>query len=55
MVTGRGAQGLKESPVRVTRHWHKLSSEVVEPPSLEIFKSHLDTVLGNLLYLVLLE
>ncbi|KFV78313.1 hypothetical protein N308_02488, partial [Struthio camelus australis] len=35
-------------PVRVTEHWHKLPRGVVESPSLEIFKSHLDTVLGSL-------
>ena len=33
--------------VQVTKHWHRLLKEVVEPPSLEIFKSHLDMVLGN--------
>ncbi|PKU40202.1 hypothetical protein llap_9496 [Limosa lapponica baueri] len=33
--------------VKVTKHWHMLPSEVVESPSLEIIKSHLDTVLGN--------
>ncbi|KFQ90292.1 hypothetical protein N337_12552, partial [Phoenicopterus ruber ruber] len=31
--------------VRVTEHWHKLRREVVRSPSLEIFKSWLDTVL----------
>jgi len=30
--------------VRVTEHWHRLSREVVESPSLELFKSHLDMV-----------
>jgi len=41
--------------VRVTKHLHRLSGKVVESPSLEIFKSHLDTVLGNQLYVPLLE
>ena len=31
----------------VTKHWHRLPREAVESPSLEIFKSHLDMVLGN--------
>ena len=33
--------------VRVTERWHRLPREVVAPPSLEIFKSHLDIVLSN--------
>uniref|UniRef100_A0A8C3C0J2 Reverse transcriptase domain-containing protein n=1 Tax=Cairina moschata TaxID=8855 RepID=A0A8C3C0J2_CAIMO len=35
--------------VTVTEHWNRLPSEVVESPSLEIFKAHLDAFLGSLL------
>jgi len=29
--------------VRMTEHWHRLPGEVVESPSMKIFKTHLDT------------
>jgi len=35
--------------LRVTEHWKRLPGEVVESPSLEIFKTHLDGVLCSLL------
>ncbi|KFV79326.1 hypothetical protein N308_13051, partial [Struthio camelus australis] len=35
--------------VRVTEHWNRWPTEVVESPSLEIFKSRLDVILGNML------
>jgi len=36
-------------PLRVTEPWNRLPREVVESPSLEIFKTRLDKVLCNLL------
>ncbi|KFU96637.1 hypothetical protein M959_03640, partial [Chaetura pelagica] len=34
--------------VRVVRHWPRLPREVVDAPSLEVFKTRLDGALTNL-------
>jgi len=35
--------------MRVTEPWNTLPGELVESPSTEIFRIHLDVVLGNVL------
>lgn len=66
-VTGQEAEGTKWNRrlllnirkhffiTSVTKHWHKLPWEIVESPTLEIFKSWLDTVLDNQLQVALLK
>ncbi|KFW63007.1 hypothetical protein AS28_00381, partial [Pygoscelis adeliae] len=34
--------------MRVVRHWNRLPGEVVDAPSLEVFKARLDGALSNL-------
>jgi len=51
--TKKGRFGLdrrkKSFTVRVVRHWHSLPRDVVDAPSLEIFKARLDQALGNMI------
>jgi len=44
-----GYERSREEREGVTEHWNRLPRGVVEYPSLEILKSHLDEVLCNLL------
>ena len=44
---GAGRRSGSTFSVRVTEHWHRFPREVVESPSLEILKSHLDKVLDT--------
>ncbi|KFP96565.1 hypothetical protein N329_11800, partial [Haliaeetus albicilla] len=35
--------------MRMVRHWNRLPREVVDAPSLEVFKARLDGALSNLI------
>lgn len=39
----------KTFTLRVTKHWNKVPRETVDSPFLEIFRTHLDVILGNVL------
>ena len=58
-MIGHGVMALKEGrfrsairkkflTVRMVRHWNSLPREVVDAPSLEVYKASLDRTLSNL-------
>jgi len=42
---------MKFFTMRVVKHWNRLPGEVVNAPSLEVFKVRLDRALSNLIWL----
>jgi len=39
---------MKFITMRVVKHWNRLPTEIVDAPSLEVFKARLDRALSNL-------
>ncbi|KFO64103.1 hypothetical protein N302_15566, partial [Corvus brachyrhynchos] len=50
LKVGRFILGIRKEffTVGVVRHWNRLPREVVDAPSLEVFKASLDRALSNL-------
>ncbi|KFV16145.1 hypothetical protein N340_06410, partial [Tauraco erythrolophus] len=48
---GRSSLGIGKQffTLRVLRHWNRLPREVMDAPSLEVFKARLDKALSNLI------
>ncbi|KGL80717.1 hypothetical protein N309_08557, partial [Tinamus guttatus] len=50
LCQGRFRLDIRKNPYMegVPKHWNRLSREVVESPSLEVFKKHVDEALKDM-------
>jgi len=48
LCQGKFRLDIKKTSQSMVRQWHRLPREVVESPSLEVFKNHIDMALRDM-------